>query len=82
MSSFTPDQQDEIQRLFEHWTDTSRLSVLVRQLQSVTRIGDGSPETVVTAPVSTLFLRGDGAPGSVFYVKTSGTGNTGWTAVA
>lgn len=42
--------------------------------------GSGSPEGVVTAPVGSLFLRTDGSTSTTLYVKTSGTGNTGWTA--
>lgn len=43
--------------------------------------GTGSPAGIVAAPVGTLFLRGDGAPGATFYVKESGPGTTaGWTA--
>jgi len=42
--------------------------------------GTGSPETVVTAPVGTLFLRTDGGAGTTLYVKESGAGNTGWIA--
>lgn len=42
--------------------------------------GTNSPESVVTAPVGSLFLRLDGSTSTTLYVKTSGTGNTGWTA--
>jgi hypothetical protein len=42
--------------------------------------GTGSPESVVTAPKGSLFLRTDGGDTTTFYVKTSGTGNTGWLA--
>jgi Pectate lyase superfamily protein len=42
--------------------------------------GPGSPQGVVTAPVGSVFLRTDGGAGTVFYVKESGTGNTGWVA--
>lgn len=42
--------------------------------------GTSSPETVVTANVGSLFLRTDGGASTTLYVKTSGTGNTGWTA--
>lgn len=42
--------------------------------------GNGTPEGVVTAPVGSLFLRKNGGAGSSFYVKESGTGNTGWVA--
>ena len=40
--------------------------------------GEGTPETVVTANVGTVFLRTDGGAGTTLYVKESGTGNTGW----
>lgn len=43
-------------------------------------LGNGSPETVVTAPVGSLFLRTDGGASTTLYVKESGTGNTGWIA--
>ena len=42
--------------------------------------GDGSPESTVTAIVGCLYLRTDGGASTTLYVKTSGTGNTGWTA--
>jgi hypothetical protein len=42
--------------------------------------GSGSPEGVVTAPIGHLFLRSDGGATTTLYVKTSGTGATGWTA--
>lgn len=42
--------------------------------------GTGSPEGVVTAPVGHLYLRSDGSTSTTLYVKTSGTGSTGWTA--
>lgn len=40
--------------------------------------GSGSPEGVVTAPVGSTYQRDDGGAGTSFYVKESGTGNTGW----
>lgn len=42
--------------------------------------GTGSPETAVTAPVGTMFLRTDGGANTTLYVKESGAGNTGWVA--
>lgn len=42
--------------------------------------GTGSPEGVVTAPIGSLFTRLDGSTTTTLYVKTSGSGNTGWTA--
>lgn len=44
--------------------------------------GTGSPDTVVTAPVGSIFLRTDGATNvTVLYVKRTGTGNSGWFPV-
>jgi hypothetical protein len=42
--------------------------------------GAGTPEGVVTANVGSTFHRTNGGAGSSFYVKESGTGNTGWVA--
>lgn len=42
------------------------------------RTGGGSPESAVTAPVGSLFLRNDGGAGTTLYVKESGSGTTGW----
>jgi len=35
---------------------------------------------VITAPVGAVYHRTDGGTGTSFYVKESGTGNTGWVA--
>ncbi len=42
--------------------------------------GTGSPEGVKTAPVGSTFHRTDGGAGTCYYVKESGSGNTGWVA--
>lgn len=42
--------------------------------------GTGSPAGVVTAPVGSLYLRGDGGANTTLYVKESGTGTSGWVA--
>ncbi|MCO6437235.1 MAG: hypothetical protein J5J06_09130, partial [Phycisphaerae bacterium] len=42
--------------------------------------GSGSPESVVTAPVGSLYTRTDGGAATTLYVKESGTGSTGWVA--
>lgn len=44
------------------------------------RAGSGTPEGVVTAPVGSTYRRTDGGASTSFYVKESGTGNTGWVA--
>lgn len=46
------------------------------------RWGSGSPEGVVTGPVSSIFIRSDGAGSSTIYMKQSGASNTGWSAMA
>jgi Pectate lyase superfamily protein len=42
--------------------------------------GSASPEGAVTAPVGSLYSRTGGGAGTSFYVKESGSGNTGWVA--
>lgn len=42
--------------------------------------GTGTPEGAVTAPIGSVFHRSDGGAGTSFYVKESGTGDTGWVA--
>jgi hypothetical protein len=44
------------------------------------RSGTGTPEGVITGNVGDLWTRLDGGATTTLYVKTSGTGNTGWTA--
>lgn len=47
---------------------------------SVRLRGSGSPEGAVGAQVGSTWQRSDGGAGTSFYVKESGTGNTGWVA--
>ena len=42
------------------------------------KFGSGSPESSVTAPVGSIYMRSDGGANTSFYVKESGAGNTGW----
>jgi hypothetical protein len=44
------------------------------------RCGSGTPESVVTAPVGSLYTDTSGGAGTTLYVKESGAGNTGWVA--
>jgi hypothetical protein len=44
------------------------------------RKGAGTPEGVVTAPIGAVYHNTTGGAGTSFYVKESGTGNTGWVA--
>ena len=43
-------------------------------------IGSGTPEAAVTADIGSTFHRTDGGAATSFYVKESGTGDTGWVA--
>ena len=42
--------------------------------------GSGTPEGVIAAPIGSTYTADNGGASITFYVKTSGTGNTGWTA--
>jgi hypothetical protein len=43
--------------------------------------GSGSPESVVVADPTTLYMDTAGTAGNILYVKKSGNGNTGWILV-
>lgn len=43
-------------------------------------VGSGSPNGVVTATVGSTYIDTAGGASSTFYVKESGSGNTGWVA--
>lgn len=59
------------------WVDTTK--VLHLGVSNFTS-GAGTPEGAVTAPVGSVHLRTDGSTSTTLYIKTSGSGNTGWTA--
>ena len=44
----------------------------------VTRVGVGSPEGKVAAPVGAVYTDSAATNGAIRWIKTSGTGNTGW----
>lgn len=44
--------------------------------------GTGSPEGSVTAPPGSTYMNDAGGTNTTFYVKRTGSGNTGWVAVA
>ena len=55
---------------------------LTRQVNLNTIItGAGSPEGVVTADPTALYMDTAGSSGSILYIKQSGAGNTGWILV-
>lgn len=43
--------------------------------------GSGTPEAVITAEPTTLYMDTAGGAGTILYVKQSGAGNTGWILV-
>lgn len=43
--------------------------------------GTGSPEGVIEAEPTQLYMDDSGSAGSILYVKKTGTGNTGWVVV-
>jgi hypothetical protein len=48
----------------------------------ITMVGSGTPQGVVTAPPGSDYRNLAGAAGSVFWIKQTGTGATGWIAIA
>lgn len=45
---------------------------------TLTLVGTGAPEGVVTAPVGSLWTDINATTGAIQWIKASGTGNTGW----
>lgn len=62
------------------WAGHAADHAVIHQYINLLFTGTGSPEGVVTAAMGSLFLRTDGGAATTLYVKTSGAGNTGWTA--
>ncbi len=56
------------------------LTLLLALWLGAVAVAQEAPEGSVTANVGSIYLRTDGGAGSTFYVKESGTGNTGWVA--
>lgn len=59
-----------------------RLRILLSGMAMRLLSGEGSPEGAVEAAPGSLYQRTDGAPSTFLYRKDSGTGTTGWTAIA
>lgn len=64
-------------RVSQAWANTVNLGSTSSD-GVIIRAGAGTPEGAVTANVGSLYLRTDGGAATSFYVKESGTGNTGW----
>lgn len=50
--------------------------------QPTVKSGSAAPEGSVTANPGSVYMQSSGGAGTTFYLKESGTGNTGWLAVA
>jgi hypothetical protein len=48
----------------------------------VVRYGIGTPEGAITAGVGSIYVNKSGGVATTLYVKATGTGNTGWTALS
>jgi hypothetical protein len=62
---------------------TMKLSEFLEHIQNrinLSFVGLGTPEGQITAGVGSIYHRLDGGANTSFYVKESGTSNTGWTA--
>jgi hypothetical protein len=56
-------------------------TIVINASGPIIKAGTGSPESVVTAAIGSLYLRSDGGAGTTLYVKESGAGtSTGWIA--
>lgn len=56
----------------------NKLRANITTMNAAFKTGTGSPEAAVTAGVSSIYFRTDGADGTALAYKGSGSGNTGW----
>ena len=76
-------QQNTIGNLVNpSWPDEAATKSYVDAIRDAIRLyeGIGSPEGVVTADIGALYVNQSGGVSTTLYVKTSGAGDTGWTA--
>ena len=59
-----------------------RVGTMVNVNGAYVNSGNGTPESIVAAPVGSMYMRRDGASGTTLYTKVTGTGATGWTAIS
>jgi len=59
---------------------TNNSFVLGSGFSAIWAFGAGTPNGVVSAPIGSIYSNTTGGAGTSFYVKESGTGNTGWVA--
>jgi len=68
-------------QLHPNGTGRLRLTTDAEATGCLSAIGRGAPESVVTAPPGSTYRNLNGGTGTSFYVKRSGTANTGWFAL-
>jgi hypothetical protein len=72
-----PTTEQELSGLIQRELNRSRLPILVRQLQErVPLVGEGSPEGVLVAPLSSLYQ--DTLNGELWVKESEPTPDTGW----
>ena len=71
------DDNRKMQQQFRGWTQ--EITAAINELQALT--GTGSPEGVVTANPTRLYMDTSGTAGAILYIKRTGTDNTGWILV-
>ena len=75
-----PLKADRVNKLLSFDSDGLPAATVSSTALSLISSGTGTPEGSVTASVGSIFLRTDGGSNTSFYVKESGSGNTGWVA--
>ncbi len=68
-------------RIHPNGSGNLRLTTDAEATGCINAIGRGSPQGVVSAPPGSTYNNLNGGVGTSFYVKQSGTANTGWFAV-
>lgn len=72
-----PTTEAELSSWIKRELDRSRLPILVRQLQErVPLVGEGSPEGIIVAPLSSLYQ--DTLNGELWVKESEPTPDTGW----
>ena len=69
-----PNESAELQEVMREMAE------IVNALRGLVMTGYGTPEGAIPAPIGKIYLRLNGSTSTTLYVKTSGTGDTGWTA--
>ena len=74
LSSMTPSDGD----VLTYDTTNGWQSETISGTAATITSGTGTPESVGTAPIGSMFLRTDGGAATTLYIKETGAGNTGW----